>query len=103
MLKNVEGQMSNYLSGASNWGILLLYRTQPFYEIAIVGKNSTKKRAKLCLDYQPNKMLLGSQKESSLPLLENKLVNGKTLIYVCINKACKLPVENVPEALLQMK
>jgi hypothetical protein len=54
-------------------------------------------------NYIPNKILLGSKKESMLPLLENKHVEGDTRIYVCVNKACQLPVGVVSEALVQMK
>ncbi len=35
-------------------------------------------------------------------LLENKLVQGDTRIYVCKNRVCKLPVNEVEEALSQI-
>ncbi|MCF8460934.1 MAG: hypothetical protein K9G46_09425 [Flavobacteriales bacterium] len=38
-----------------------------------------------------------------LPLLENKLVKGDTRIYVCVDKACQLPVAEVVEAVLRME
>ena len=44
-----------------------------------------------------------NSKESKLPLLKMKQVNGKTMIYVCYNKACQKPVEKVSEALEQIK
>ena len=75
----------------------------PFYEIAVVGKDCEAKRAEFDRNYLPNKILLGSKKESSLPLLEFKHVPGDTRIYVCVNKACQLPVGQVSEALDQMK
>jgi len=36
-------------------------------------------------------------------LLQNKMVFGKTMIYVCQNKTCKLPVTEVADALEQIK
>jgi len=48
-------------------------------------------------------MLLGGKEEGSLELLQLKKVDGKTMIYVCQNKSCKLPVINVEAAILQMK
>jgi len=36
-------------------------------------------------------------------LLEQKLVQNKTLIYVCTNKVCKKPVEEVGQALMAIK
>jgi uncharacterized protein YyaL (SSP411 family) len=103
MLKNIEAQISQYISGYSNWGILMLNNVKPFYEVAISGKKAQSKRQELNDSYIPNKLIIGSTKESKLPLLEMKQVNGKTMIYVCYNKACQKPVENVSEALLQIK
>ena len=40
--------------------------------------------------------------EDDLPLLKNKYVDGQTLIYVCENKVCQLPVKDVSSALKQM-
>lgn len=103
MLKNIEAQISQYMAGYSNWGILMLNQVQPFYEIAITGKKAHEKRNEINQWYVPNKMLIGSIKNSTLPLLESKYVNGKTMIYVCFNKACQKPVEEVKEALEQLK
>jgi uncharacterized protein YyaL (SSP411 family) len=103
MLKNIEAQISQYISGYSNWGILMLNNVKPFYEVAISGKKAQSKRQELNDSYIPNKLIIGSTKKSKLPLLEMKQVNGKTMIYVCYNKACQKPVENVSEALLQIK
>jgi uncharacterized protein YyaL (SSP411 family) len=36
-------------------------------------------------------------------LLQNKFREGKTMIYVCQNKVCKLPVETVGRAMDQIK
>lgn len=103
MLKNMEANIPQYISGYSNWGILMLKHVKPYYEIAITGKNALKKQKEINQNYLPNKLLIGSIKESNLPLLDMKHVNGKTMIYVCYNKACQKPVEEVSEALQQMK
>ncbi len=69
-----------------------------FYEIAIVGEDYDALRRGLQKTYVPNGIYLGG-KEENLPLLENKLVPGKTFIYVCKEKYCKLPVRSVSDAL----
>ncbi len=102
MLKNIEGQIPQYISGYSNWSILMLHFTQPFYEIAIVGKDALKKKKEFNTQYIPNKLFAGSTKDSNLPLLENKYINDYTMIYVCYNKACQKPTESVEEALKQL-
>ena len=103
MLKNIEAQIPQYISGYSNWGILMLNNVKPFYEVAISGKKAHQRRMKLNANYIPNKLIIGSTKSSSLPLLEMKDVNGMTMIYVCYNKVCQSPVKTVDEALLQIK
>lgn len=103
MLKNIYKQMPNYGPGYSNWGILLLWKTMPFYEIAIVGKDFEAKQQELYDHYLPNKMVIGSEKDSQLPLLELKYVDGQTTIYVCQNKTCQRPVTEVDEALKQIE
>ena len=103
MLKNIETQIPNYVSGYSNWASLLLNQIKPFYEIAISGENSLEKRNEFYHQYLPNKIIIGSIKKSNLPLLQEKQTNRKTMIYVCYNKTCQKPVETVDEALKQMK
>lgn len=45
---------------------------------------------------------MGSLKEENLPLLEYKFQEGETKIYVCVNKACQMPVSEVAKALEQV-
>lgn len=101
MLNNVLSGMPGYGQGHSNWGMLLLHHLHPYYEIAVLGKKADALREGLDAHYLPNKLLLGSERDSNLPLLENKFVQGKSLIYVCLNKTCKLPVTTVADALEQ--
>lgn len=102
MLHTIKDNMNSYGPGYSNWAILLLHHTLPYYEIAISGKNCEEKFDELAHYYLPNKLILGASKESSLPLMEGKFTSS-TLIYVCENKTCQRPVEEVPEALKQLK
>ena len=103
MLKNIEAQIPQYIAGYTNWAMLMLQQVNPFYEIAIVGKNAHDKRVEFNKHYIPNKLIVGSIKESKLPLLELKHINGSTMIYVCYNKSCQKPVEKVNDALQQLK
>jgi len=99
MLHNVSHLMQEYGAGYSNWAMLHLYKVAPFYEIVLCGKNSEILRKQLEETYIPNKILLGSNGESRLPLLKDKFVEGKNLVYVCENKSCRLPVSSVEAAL----
>lgn len=102
MLNNVSARMESYPSGYSNWAMLYLNEVHPFYEVAIVGEDCLTKKAELRNQYVPNKLLLGSKNEDQLPLLEGKYVEGETYFYVCVNKACQLPVTEPKDALKQM-
>lgn len=99
MLNNVKDMIPSYGSGYSNWASLYLNHVVPFYEIAIVGEDAQQKAWSFNQTYHPNKLLIGSNTESSLSLLENKFTAGSTTIYVCVNKSCQLPTTEVAEAL----
>ena len=85
----------------SNWAkIFGMHYFQP-YEVAIMGEASLEKARSLMKHYLPQVLLMGGTAEN-LPLLENKSVDGKTIIYVCRDKVCKLPVTEVEEAWEQL-
>jgi uncharacterized protein YyaL (SSP411 family) len=99
MLNNTLDEIVHYGAGYSNWAMLLLNFTQPFYEVTIVGKSVDEKRKIFNKHYLPNKIFAGSTTESSLPLLKNKFIKNDTVIYVCKNKTCNAPVSDVNEAM----
>ncbi|HEY3387416.1 MAG TPA: thioredoxin domain-containing protein, partial [Saprospiraceae bacterium] len=86
----------------SNWCQLMMSLIKPPYEIAIVGENYTQAQSEFLKTYQPDALFMGGKSEGTLPLLEHKLVEGETFIYVCQNKTCKRPVHTFQEALTLM-
>ncbi|WP_244462140.1 thioredoxin domain-containing protein [Wocania ichthyoenteri] len=103
MLNNVKPEMLEYPSGYSNWFDLMLNYAHPFYEVAIVGVEAKQKIAALNKTYLPNKLIAASTSENNMPLLENRYNPDYTFIYVCVNKACKLPVTEVNDAIKFLK
>ena len=103
MLNNIIDKVAAYPSGYSNWLNLLLNYVYPFYEVAIVGKKAEDFTVPLHDVYVPNKLLCGAKKESKLPLLENRYSKGQTRIFVCQNKVCQMPTEELEKALELMK
>ncbi len=84
----------------ANWACLYADMVTPTAEIAISGAACLERRKEVDKNYLPNKILSGVVDSSSLPILENRECKyGKTLIYVCFDKRCKMPVESVTEAL----
>lgn len=99
MLDMVADEIRQYGSGYSNWACLALHLNYPFKEICIVGNNVNEKILELHKHSLTNAILAVSDKQSKLPLLENRFSENETLIYVCENKSCKLPVKTIKEAI----
>jgi len=103
MLLNVTEEMRNYGAGYSNWACLALHMLYPFREVAIVGKNVDEMVGTLYKHGITNAIFAVGKTTSELPLLKDRFVENKTMIYVCENKTCKLPVETIEEALEQIE
>lgn len=99
MLNNISPEFDLYPDGFSNWLDLMLKLSDSFYEVALVGENALIKASEINKNFKPNKLIIGSLTESDLPLLKNRYVNGDTFIYVCVKKACRLPVKTSEEAI----
>ena len=99
MLHNVHPEIKTYPSGYSNWLDLTENYKNKYYEIVIVGKDANSKIKELNTSYLPNALVAGSSKVSTKPLLKYRYIDDETLIYVCVNNSCKLPVSEVSEAL----
>ena len=102
MLNNMIQYVLNYGTYYANWAKLLDMQVHQPYEIAIVGKNAESLRKEMMSKYIPNAIYMGGKTEGSLTLLKDKLQKGDTYVYVCQNKACKMPVKTSIEALKLM-
>lgn len=106
MLRRVRAQLPTYGSGFSNWGMVLLDVALPFHEIVVVGPEAVLRARELRRHYLPDAVLAGSAEArpdgDSLPVLEGRYQAGRTLIHVCRERACRLPVDTVDAALGQL-
>lgn len=71
--------------------------------MAIVGEKYKELKSEIEQKFLPNAILLGGNAESNLELLQNKLIAVETWVYVCMDKMCKLPVNDVESALAQIE
>ena len=99
MLGSVVGNMTAYPSGYSNWSQLMLDLTESHLEVAIAGPHAINLLNELQKKYLPQVVFCAGTDENNLPLLANQFVEGKTLIYICQNNSCQLPVETVEQAI----
>ncbi|TAN10920.1 MAG: thioredoxin domain-containing protein [Chitinophagaceae bacterium] len=102
MLSQVMKAIPSGVPYFSNWAKLLGIMQKGPYEVAIMGRHAVEKDHAIQQYYLPDALLMGGDTEN-LPLLRDKSVKGQTIIYVCENKVCKLPVTEVKDALIQMK
>ncbi len=101
MLLSVEEVIERYPSSFGKWAGCALAMVYPPYEIAVVGSDSFLKSKVINALFLPNKILMSSVEENnSFPILAGRGGNtegGQSLIYVCQNYACKMPVRTVEE------
>ncbi|HEY2583098.1 MAG TPA: thioredoxin domain-containing protein, partial [Mucilaginibacter sp.] len=100
LLKNIFPHLEKYPSAYSNWIMLLIDEIIGVYEIAITGEGFENMRREMENNYIPNKIILGGKK-GNLPLLQDKF-GATTQIFICKDKTCGLPANNVAEALSQI-
>ena len=83
----------------SNWCNLYFSMVYEPYEVAILGPESDQISKEMMSHFHPNALYLGGTTEGSLQLLEDKLQEGEDFIYVCVNKSCKIPVQDAVSAM----
>lgn len=103
MLNNIQADMIKYPSSHSNWMDMMLNYTQPYYEIVVVGKDAPAILKELNSFYIPNKLIAAASTQSKQEIFKGRYLENNTLIYVCINNRCKLPVKTIAEAITLIK
>ena len=102
MLNHMRAKMESDSPFYAQWAALMgMVAYQP-YEVAIVGDNAVERARQMMANYHPTAIFMGGAEEN-LPLLKNKMVNNRTIIYVCRNRICKMPSEAVEEAMAQLR
>ena len=103
MVWNMEKMTSDYITSYGRWAMLYQFMAGDFYEVAISGEEAFAKKSGMQKQYLPHAIYAFSDEPSELPLLTERWVEGETRIYVCQNKSCQLPVNEVDEALKQLQ
>jgi len=84
----------DYPSAFSNWLNAYLNLSGKNRELAITGQNALDFAYQINSCYFPNIILAGTKAPTTLPFLENRFEENKTLFYLCENKSCQLPTED---------
>ena len=99
MLQHITPNFARYPMAYANWGSLILKETEPFYEIAVLGVDAPDLINEMQTGFQPNILWAFSKTESNIPILQDRMVSENTLIYICREGVCKLPVTLAKQAL----
>lgn len=103
MLAKMSQQIKKHTSWYSNWSNVALLQAKGLYQIVIIGENA-KALHQQFKGYIPNAVFAVSEEENNnFSLFEDRYVEGKTLIYICYNTTCQLPVDSVEEAMKFIK
>lgn len=102
MVYTMKDQIKKYPPSYSNFSNALLMKSQLPIEIVITGKNAKAIYLEINKNYLANTNVFYIEHPSELPIFKSRFVEGRDLIYVCINKSCHLPTESVEEALAQL-
>jgi len=98
LLANMKAAAVKNPTWHGNWALLMLKYAFPHHEVAITGKDALQTRMEFEYYFLPNTLYAGAENRSELPLLANRFMDEMT-IFVCPNFSCKLPVQDVEQAL----
>jgi uncharacterized protein len=78
----------------SNWGVLIFSIVHPFYELIVTGKDARKMNLELLSEFQPNVLTCLAEADSRIPIFRERFHKGNTIIHLCTEKTCELPVRD---------
>lgn len=99
MADTMAFEVQSYGRFYSNWGSLIIQQNATPREVVITGLNALEVCNQIKSHHPSNVIYAVAGQSSELPIFNNRFNGGKTLIYVCENSTCKLPVETVEAAL----
>jgi uncharacterized protein len=100
-MKELVGKDPQWLSAWAELGMIFSMRS---VEVAIVGEGYKEIGKKINQIAPPNTLLFGAHQRSKLPIFKGRLAdNNRTLIYICQNQTCELPISNLEIAIKKLK
>ncbi len=99
MVQHIKSSLQRNPVYFSKWIDLYVWFVFQPYEVAIVGKKAEDYKERFLYMYHPGIILGGGMHEGNIPMLRNRFKLGQTKIYICQERICKEPLNNVDEAL----
>jgi uncharacterized protein YyaL (SSP411 family) len=79
------------------WGCLLQEIVDGTQEIAVIGKGSLNLAEKILGEYIPHRVFMASEDIVEFPLIRDKNITEKPVIFLCQQYACRHPVSSAEE------
>jgi uncharacterized protein YyaL (SSP411 family) len=100
MLQQVTTTCTRYTYSFAYWAMLLQRMVKGVKTVVCTGEEAHKMALQVLKRYVPHGYIVTSEKEIfDLPLLRDKYISGKSLIFVCRQDACLSPVSDIKAAL----
>lgn len=93
----------DYPSAFSNWLNVFMNFDSSQKELAICGENALENLTIINRNYLPNLTVSATEKPSNLPLLKGRFTENILHFFVCQNRVCGLPLQDINEVLHQLK
>ena len=97
MLQNVQEGMKTQSRWHAKWLSVALKHCYPQQEVVITGEKALAYQQELSQDYHPDRFFAGAIQHANLPIVKDRMT-AATLIYVCQQATCQLPVNTVAAA-----
>lgn len=102
MNRQIFSSFAAYPMAYANWGRMILRFSIGGYEVAVCGRKAQEMTRLLRKEYRPDVLWVFTEQDSEIPIFRQRTVGNKTVIYVCREGVCGLPVENVKDAIRQL-
>lgn len=103
MLMNLRDKALLHPAAFSHWLTGMTGQVYPFFTVAVLGPDALKIAHEIRKTGYPCIFFCGSDKEEDLPALKDRFAEGKTMIFVCTGRECKLPTESPEAAINHLK
>ena len=98
MVKAMQDQVTRFPSAYSQWASVMLDQFYPYHTLVITGPEALEKTKKLARTHHAGLFFCGSvDGEAGLPILENRFIEGETMMFLCTGKECRLPTSSVED------
>ena len=104
MLSRIKDSMERYPSSFARWASAACKVAYPPFEVAVTGPEAGSTAHSLLGHYLPNMEIMAAEKPvSDFRLLAGRENTAHTLIYICRDFTCRMPVETAEVALHEIK